>query len=48
MEIMFEKGYMPKYDIIRIIFNFCVLKMYLIVMLPRIKRTYDHIDLIEK
>ena len=39
---------MPKYDIIQRIFKLCVLQMYLIVMLPNIKRTYDQIDPIVK
>ena len=38
---------MSKYDIIQIIFKFCVSKMYLIVLLPNIKFTYNHIDLIK-
>ena len=39
---------MPKYDIIQIIFKCCVSQMYFIVLLPNLKCTYDHIDLIEK
>ena len=39
---------MSKYNIIQIIFKFCVSQMYLIVMLPNIKGTYDQIDLIGK
>ena len=38
----------PEYDIIKIIFKCCVSKMYLIVMLPNIKCTYDQISLINK
>ena len=37
-----------EYDIIQIIFKYCELEMYLIVLLPNYKRTYYHIDLIEK
>ena len=43
-----EKGNMSKYDIIQIIFKCCVPKMYLIVLLPNIKRMYNQIDLIKK
>ena len=39
---------MSKYDIRQIIFKFRVSQMYLIVMLPNIKRMYDQIDQIEK
>ena len=38
----------PEYDIIQIIFKCCESEMYLIVLLPNYKRTYDHIDMIEK
>ena len=38
----------PEYDIIRIIFECCVSKMYLIVLLPFYKRTYDYIDMLKK
>ena len=41
-------GNMSKYDIIWIIFKYYVSQMYLILMLPNIKRTYDQIDLIQK
>ena len=45
---MLKKGNMSKYDIIQIISKFCVSQMYLIVLLPNIKRTYNQIDLVEK
>ena len=45
---MLEKGNMSKYNIIHIIFKFCVSQIYLIVMLPNIKLTYDQIGPIEK
>ena len=49
MEIMLIKiRNMFKYDIIQIIFKCCVSQMYLIVLLPNIKHTYDHIDLNKK
>ena len=38
---------MLKYDVIQIIFKCCVSLMYLIVLLPKIKRKYNQIDLIE-
>ena len=38
---------MLKYDTIQIIFKCCVSQMYLIVLLPNIKRTYDQFDMIE-
>ena len=48
MEIMLEKKEnMLKYDIIQIIFKCYVSLMYLIVLLPKIKRKYNQIDLIE-
>ena len=37
-----------EYDIIQIIFKCCESEMYLIVLSPNYKRTYDQIDLIEK
>ena len=43
-----KKVNMSKYDIIQIIFKFCVSQMYLIVILPNIKRMYDQIGLVEK
>ena len=43
-----KKVNMSKYDIIQIIFKFCVSQMYLIVLLPTIKRMYYEIDLIKK
>ena len=46
--ILEKKVNMSKYDIIQIIFKFRVSKMYLIVLLPNIKRTYDQINLIGK
>ena len=39
---------MSKYDTIMIILKLCVSKMYLIVLLPNLKRTYDQIDQINK
>ena len=49
MEIMLgKKGNISKYNIIQIIFKCCVSQMYLIVLLPNIKRMYDQIDMIEK
>ena len=49
MEIILEKkGNMMKYDKIQIIFKSCVSQMYLMVLLPNIKRTYDQINMIEK
>ena len=39
---------MLKYDIIKIKFKCCVSQMYLIVLVPNIKFTYDQVDLIEK
>ena len=43
-----KKGNIFKYDIIQIIFKYCVSQIYLIVLLPNIKRMYDQINLIEK
>ena len=37
-----------EYDIIQKMFKWCESEMYLIVMLPNYKHTYDQIDLIEK
>ena len=49
MDKMLEKkGNMLKYDIINIIFKCCALQMYIIVLLPNIKRMYDQIYLIKK
>ena len=45
---MQKKEIKPKYDIIQIIFKCCESEMYLIVMLPDYKRTYDQIDQTEK
>ena len=42
-----KKGNTSKYNIIQIIFKFCVPQMYFIVLLPNIKRMYDQIDMIE-
>ena len=39
---------MSEYDIIQKIFKCCVSQMYLILLSPNIKRTYDQVDLIEK
>ena len=43
-----QKKNMSKYDIINIIFKCCVSQMYIIVLLPNIKRMYDQIDQIGK
>ena len=43
-----KKENMSKHDKILIIFKFCVSKMYLIVLLPNIKCTYDQINQIDK
>ena len=48
MEIILEKGNIPKYDIIQIIFKCYVSQMYLIVIPPNIKFTYDQNNLNEK
>ena len=45
--ILEKKGNKSEYDIIQIIFKCCESEMYLIVLLPNYKRTYDHIDLIK-
>ena len=45
---MQKKGNKLVYDIIQIIFKCCEYEMYLIVLLPNYKRTYDQINLIEK
>ena len=45
---MLKKGNMSKCDIIQIIFKFRVSQMYIIVLLPNITRTDDHIYQIEK
>ena len=45
---MQKKGNKPEYDIIQIIFKCCESNMYLIVLLPNIKRTYNQINMIEK
>ena len=45
---MLKKVNKSEYDIIQIIFKCCESKMYLIVLLPSYKRTYNQIDLIEK
>ena len=37
-----------EYDIIQIISKCCESEMYLIVLLPNYKHTYDQINLIEK
>ena len=42
-----KKGNKPEYDIIQIIFKCCESEMYLIVLLPNYKHTYDQIDPIE-
>ena len=43
-----KKGNTSKYDIIKIIIKCCVSQIYLILMLPNIKRMYDQINQIEK
>ena len=43
-----KKGNNSEYDIINIIFKCCESEMYLIVLLPNYKCTYNHIDQIEK
>ena len=48
MVILLKKGSMPKHDIIVIILKFYVSKMYLIVLLPNLKRMYDQIDRMDK
>ena len=45
---MLKKGNKSEYDIIQIIFRCCESEMYLIVLLPKYKRSYDQIDLIKK
>ena len=45
---MLKKRNKSKYDIIQIIFKCCELDMYLIVILPNYKQTYDQIYQIEK
>ena len=45
---MINKGNIPKYDIIQIIPKCCVSQMYLILLSPHIKHTYNQIDLTEK
>ena len=45
---MLKKGNKLEYDIIKIIFKCCESEMYIIVLLPNYKRTYDQIDQIEK
>ena len=37
-----------EYDIIQIIFKCCESEMYLILLLPNYKRTYDQINMIKK
>ena len=45
---MLKKGKKPEYDINLIISKCCESEMYLIVLLPSYKRTYDQINQIEK
>ena len=45
---MLKKGNKSEYNIIHIIFECCESDMYLIVLLPNYKRTYDQIDLSKK
>ena len=44
---MIKKEIKSKYDIKQIIFKCCESEMYLIVLLPNYKRTYDQINQIE-
>ena len=49
LEIILEKkGNKSEYNIIQIIFKCCESNMYLILLLPNIKRTYDQIDQINQ
>ena len=43
-----RKENISKYDIIQITFKFCVSQMYLIVLLPNKKHTYNHINIIKR
>ena len=43
-----KKGNMSKYDIIQIIFKYCVSQMCLILLLPNFKRMYNQIDQIDQ
>ena len=45
---MLKKVNMSKYDVIQIICKCCVSQMYIILLSPNIKLTYDQIDLIKK
>ena len=45
---MIKKGNNLEYDIIQIIFKCCESYMYLIVLLPNYKCTYDQVDPIKK
>ena len=45
---MQKKENKPEYDIIQIISKCCESEMYIILLLPNYKRTYDQIDLIKK
>ena len=42
-----KKGDNPEYDIIQRILQWCESDMYIIVLLPNYKHTYDQIDQIE-
>ena len=44
MAILLKEGNMSKHDIMLIIFKCFVYKMYLIVLLPNLKLTYNNID----
>ena len=46
--MLLKKVKMSKYDIIQIIFKCCVSQMYLTVLLPNLKLTYNQIDFIRK
>ena len=45
---MQKKENNSEYDIIQIIFKWCESEMYIIVLLPNYKHTYNQIDLIKK
>ena len=45
---MLKKVNKSEYDIVQIIFKCCESYMYIIVLLPKYKRMYNKINLIEK
>ena len=47
LKIMLEKRKKSEYDIIQILFKCCESKMYLILLIPNYKCTYNQIDLIK-